>query len=164
MRPTSEESLELHASNTSISGVSENQTTNIDDALAVRPELELAVGLARVVEPHALAHVRTPARGERERAAADGRAVYAVARRVRWLVAHRVVLRVVRRQVCVQLAGAVRAPHQPRGETAVVAPPAGARDGLVVAVSAVCEIYVNIACRMSDVEKVAHRDRGAFLP
>ena len=35
MRPTSEESLELHASNTPISGVSENQTTNIDDALAV---------------------------------------------------------------------------------------------------------------------------------
>ena len=82
MRPTSEESLELHASNTPISGVSENQTTNIDDALAVRPELELAVALTDVVQADAHGHGVRLASFEVERTTTDGSAVGGVALRV----------------------------------------------------------------------------------
>ena len=123
---TSEERLHLDAADAARVRVREHEARDGEHALPVHEQLELAVLRAGVVEAHALADRRARAGRERERAAPDGLPERVVAVR---LGRHRAHLRVrvdAWRQVRVQLARALAPPHEPRGETALVAPPARA--------------------------------------
>ena len=60
---TSEKRLELNAEDAAICGVPKLETTDVDDANATNEELQFAVGLADVVEAHALSDGRARAGG-----------------------------------------------------------------------------------------------------
>ena len=134
---TSEERLHLETADSPIVAIAQDQPADINQARAAHEDLELPIGHARVVQAHTLCDRRPVPRRERPRAAAHRRPIDVVARRERGDVAHRLVLVVVGREVRVELARAVRAPHEARGPAPVVAPPPRARDRLGVAVSAV---------------------------
>ena len=127
-RRTSEERLHLDALELALAGRAEDEALDGEDALALDEELDLAVLLAEVVEADPLANRGTAASLEVERAAADGRAKNVVALGLRRDIAHRLVLGRVGWEVGVELACSLGAPHETRGEAAVVAPATGAAD------------------------------------
>ena len=119
-RRTSEERLHLDALELALAGGAEDEALDGEDALALDEELDLAVLLAEVVEADALANRGAAPSLEVERAAADGRAVRLVALRLGSDVAHGLVGGVVGREVGVDLALAISAPHEAGREAAVV--------------------------------------------
>ena len=134
---TSEEGLHHKATNPASVAIAENKASNVDNALAVRPELKLAILLANVVQANTHGDHGGLAGLESVCATADGCAVLLIAEGL-WLDAAYVVVRtVVRGQVCVHLASTVFAPHEARREAAIVALPAGAAERDVVAVTTV---------------------------
>ena len=139
---TSEERLHLDAPNTPRVRRPQHQAGDGEHALAVHEQLELAIGLADVVELDALADRRAGPWSERERAATDGRTKNVVALGLRRDTAHRLVLGRVGWEVGVELARSLRAPHEACGEAAVIAAATGAADSFRVAVSAV---YRNVS-------------------
>ena len=137
-RRTSEERLHLDALELALARSAEDEALDGEDALALDEELDLAVLLAEVVEADALANRGAAPSLEVERAAADGRAVDAVALGLGRDVADGLVGGVRGREVGVHLARAVSAPHEARRPAAVVAAAARARGGLISRVAAVC--------------------------
>lgn len=115
-RGATEKGLHLHAPDATLRTVPEDQAINADDALAVSEELELAVGLAGVVELDALADGGPLAGGEGKGATADGSAVGGVALGEWRDVANALVGRELgvgeRREIGVELASTVSAPHE----------------------------------------------------
>ena len=136
---TSEERLHLDALEPARARVAEHEARDGEDALALDEQLELPILLPDVVQAHALPDRRARARGELERAATNRGAVRVVALGLGRDVADRLVRGVVGREVRVDLALTVRAPHEARGEAAVVATAARARGRDVEGITANCE-------------------------
>jgi hypothetical protein len=134
---TTEEGLELHATDPSGSRVPEDQARDVDHALSIDEELDLAVRLANVVEPDALRDSGPAALGEAEGATADGSTVGGVAVRRRGDIADSLVGTKARGQVGVEFTSSTRPPHETDGEASIIATTTRAAGSLAIAVATI---------------------------
>lgn len=134
---TTEEGLELHATDPSGSGVPEDQARDVDHALSIDEELDLAVRLANIVEPNTLGDSGPAALGEAEGATSDGSTIGGVAVRRRSDVADSLVGTEAGGQVGVKFTSSTRPPHQTDGEASIIATTTRTAGSLAIAVTTI---------------------------